>query len=251
MRLARACYHGGVKPDLLAQTRIVLIRPSLPENVGAVARSMANFGLSELVLVEGVEPLHPQAVATAAGHEALLRSARVVDSLEAALAGATFVVGTTARPQGTVERQAIRPDAAARLAAAHAASGRIALVFGTEKSGMSNDELRRCDQLLSIPGEPDTCLNLAHALTVCAYEWRKAAAHALPSARPASAVAAEAGLDDLAAWLGRALEKAGALKPREKASKLHSLRRIVSRAELSPDEAAMLQGLLRAALREG
>ena len=92
---------------LLHRTRIVLIRPSLPENVGAVARSMAHFGLRELVLVEGVSPTHPQALAVSAGHEDVLASARQLGSLDEALAGAVLIVGTTARPRTTCKPRGV------------------------------------------------------------------------------------------------------------------------------------------------
>jgi TrmH family RNA methyltransferase len=234
---------------LLDRTRVVLIRPSLPENIGAVARSMAHFGLRELVLVEGVSPYDERAWAVSAGNEHVLDDARQVASLEEAIAGATLVVGTTARLQVTVDRQAILPDAAAALARDHATSGLVALVFGTEKSGMTNAELLKCHQILTIPGEPGACLNLAMAATVCFYEWRLAALTDMAGDRPLTAVAADAGLDDLAGRLADALTRVGALKPREAESKTHTLRRILSQARLSPDEAAMVQGLLRAAFK--
>lgn len=234
---------------MLKRTRVVLIRPSLPENVGAVARSMAHFGLTELVLVEGVSPTHDHAIAVSAGHESILFAARQVETLDEALEGAVLIVGTTARPQATVERRAIAPDAGAALARDHAASGPVALVFGTEKTGMTNEELRRCHQLVTIPGEAEACLNLAQAATICFYEWRLAALEAASGDRPLTAMAAEAGLDDLAGRIADALTRVGALKPREAASKTHTLRRILSQARLTPDEAAMVQGLLRAAFR--
>lgn len=229
-------------PNLLARTRVVLLQPSLPENVGAVARSMAHFGLAELVLVGGVAPTHPQALAVSAGHEALLHAARQVDNFEDALAGVGLCVGTTARALPGVDRRAIAPEEGAELARDH--GGPVALVFGTERTGMTNAELRRCDQLVTIPGEPGACLNLAMAATVCFYEWRRAS-EGPAGDRPVSAVAAEAGVGGLAERLAAALEDAGVLKPRERESKLHSLRRILSRSRLSPDEAAMLDALAR------
>lgn len=232
---------------LLRRTRLVLIRPTLPENVGAVARSMAHFGLTELVLVEGVDPMHPQAVAVSVGHDHLLRAARRVETLDAALSGAVLAVGTTARALPGVDRAAITPREGAALARDSAAAGPVALVFGTEKSGMTNDELRRCHQVVTIPGEGEACLNLAMAATICLYEWRLAAM-AAAGERPLTAVAAEAGLDDLAGRLGTALERMGVIKPREAASKVHTLRRILSRTRLGPDEAAMVDGLVRAVL---
>lgn len=226
---------------LLARTRVVLVAPSLPENVGSVARAMGNFGLARLVLVGGVSPTADRARTLAAGHDAILEAATVVEDLEAALAGCAFVVGTTARPQATVDRRAIGPREAATLAAAHAESTDVALVLGTEKRGLSNDALRRCHQLATIPGEADACLNLAQAAAVLLWAWREAA---LPDELAPTALAAAAGLDHLAERLLARLEAQGLIKPNERASKLHSLRRILSRASLAPDEAAMVTGWL-------
>lgn len=229
---------------LLARTRVVLVAPSLPDNVGSVARAMGHFGITRLVLVGGVAPTHERARVLAAGHDAVLEAATVAPDFEAAIAGCALVVGTTARPQGTVDRRSIGPTEAARLAAAHAPAADVALVLGTEKHGLSNEELRRCHQLATIPGEPGTCLNLAQAAAVLLWAWREAADDAaLP---PPTAIASEAGLADLAGALMAHLEAQGLIKDKEKASKLHTLRRVLSRTGLSPDEAALLRGWLAA-----
>lgn len=235
----------------IATTRVVLVAPSLPENVGAVARAMRHFGLRELVLAEGeLDPCHPRALTLSAGAEDLLRTARHVPSLEAALTGAVLVVGTTARAMPGVGRLPIRPDAAAALARAHGTAGPVALVFGTEKHGLSNEQLRRCHQVVTIPGEPEACLNLAQAATVCFYAWKLAALEAEAEARPLTAVAAAAGVEDLAERLVDFLVLRELVKPRERSRKAHTIRRVLSRAALDPDEAAMFMGLLRAALRD-
>ena len=233
---------------LLAQTRVVLVAPTLPDNVGSVARAIGTFGPARLVRVGGVSPVHARARTLAAGHDAVLEAATVVEGFEAAIAGCALVVGTTARPQATVDRRAVDPAEGARLAAAHAAAGEVALVLGTESRGLSNEELRRCHQLITIPGEPGTCLNLAQAAAVLLYEFRKAAA---PEELAPTALAAEAGLGDLAAVLAERLDAAGLLKPAERESKLHSLRRILSRASLSRDEVALVRGWLQALRHAG
>lgn len=241
---------------LLPATRVVLIRPSLPENVGAIARGMRHFGLQQLIVVGGVSPTHSLALAAGAGSDDILAAARVVDDLEAALDGCVLALGTTARPQNNVERRAISPAEGARIAATHAAahpcrahgqqavdrarsSTSVALVFGTEKHGMSVEELRRCHQIVTIPGEAEACLNLAQAFTVLAYEWRLAAQQPPAGATPLTAV------PGLAEAIAGALTAAGVLKARDRASKLHTLRRVLSSTPLSADEAAMLQGLAR------
>jgi tRNA C32,U32 (ribose-2'-O)-methylase TrmJ len=118
-------------------------------------------------------------------------------------------------------------------------AGPVALAFGTEKSGMTNADLRRCHQLITIPGTEHACLNLAQAFTILAYEWRLAGAPSMES-RPALAIAPE-----LVEALAGALAAANLLKPSERESKLHVLRRLLSSLALAPDEAAMLHGLAR------
>ncbi|MEB3329310.1 MAG: TrmH family RNA methyltransferase [Candidatus Sericytochromatia bacterium] len=228
---------------LLANTRVVLVEPSLPENVGSVARAMAHYGLAQLVVTGGLDPTEPRARTLAAGHDAVLERARKAEDLAAAVAGCVLVVGTTARPQATAERVALGPAAAACLAADHAEVGPVALVFGPERRGLTNDELRRCHQLVTIDGEPGACLNLAQAVAVLGHAWREAA---LPPWRAPTRVAAEAGLDDLAGLLLEGLAARGLVKAAERASKLHTLRRVLSRATLSPDEAALLRAWLAA-----
>jgi tRNA (cytidine32/uridine32-2'-O)-methyltransferase len=234
--------------SLLANTRIVLVEPSLPENVGSVARAMAHYGLRELVVTGSLDPTEPRARTLAAGHDAVLEQARKAADLEAAVAGCVLVVGTTARLQATPERVAVSPATAARLAADHAQAGPVALVFGPERRGLTNDELRRCHQLVTIDGEPGTCLNLAQAVAVLGHVWREAVA---PDVHAPTRVAAEAGLDDLAGMLLAALAERGLVKAGDRASKLHTVRRVLSRATLSPDEAALLRSWLEALTRRG
>lgn len=234
--------------DLLSETRIVLIHPTLPENVGAVARAMRHFGLRELVIAEGgVDPMHPHAVRVAAGAEAILADARRVDTFERALEDVVFAVATTARPYEAVDMRTREPRQLAMLARDYAQAGAIALVFGTEKHGLPNDYLRRCHQIARIPGEEDTCLNLAMAVNIFAYEWYQAAEAGHPHAEvPLLAAAArEADLGDLGKRLSEALMKVGVFKQQDAESKAHTLRRILSQARLDTNEAALVQAIVR------
>ncbi|MEB3198190.1 MAG: TrmH family RNA methyltransferase [Candidatus Sericytochromatia bacterium] len=228
---------------LRMNTRVVLVTPSLPENVGAVARAMGHFGLGQLVVTGELDPCDPRARTLAAGHDAILERARRSPDLDAAVAGCGLVVGTTARPQDGVARQVITPEQAACIAADHAEVSEVALVFGPEKRGLSNAELLRCDQLVSIDGEPGTCLNLAQAAAVLGHAWRQASQ---PGEVRLTRLALETGLPDLAPQLLDWLAQRGLVKAREREGKLHTLRRVLSRATLSADEAAMLQAWLQA-----
>ncbi|HEY9857089.1 MAG TPA: TrmH family RNA methyltransferase, partial [Stenomitos sp.] len=186
--------------NLLSETRIILIHPTLPENVGAVARAMRHFGLRDLVIAEGgVDPRHPHAVRVAAGAEAILEDARQVETFEEALEDVVFAVATTARPYEAVDMRTREPRHVAPLARDYAQAGAVALVFGTEKHGLPNEYLRRCHQIVRIPGEEGTCLNLAMAVNIFAYEWYLAAeaGHAHETVPLLAAAAQETDLSDL------------------------------------------------------
>lgn len=224
---------------LLERTRIILVAPSLPENVGAVARSMAHFGLRTLVLAEGgVDPLHPQAIAVSAGNERILQEARRAPSLEEALAGTVLAIGTTARPYDSPGMRSVDPKEAAALSLS--AQGPVALVFGTEKHGLTKAALQRCHQVARIPGEASACLNLAMAASIFFYEWRQAAR--LPDDLPSavSTLANDGLLESLEGRLSIAMKQLGLFKPHDEPSKRHTLRRVLSRARLDPDEAQLL-----------
>ena len=229
---------------LLAETRIILVHPTLPENVGAVARAMRHFQLRDLVLAEGgVDPLHPLALRVAAGAEGILEGARRVATLEAALEDVVFAVGTTARTVQSVDMRPIEPHEAALLARDHAQVGAVALVFGTEKHGLPRSYLQRCHQVARIPGSEGACLNLAMAMTLFGYEWFLAAdSHAHETPLLATA-ASEAEIDRLGKWFTEAFMASGIFRVQDASSKSHTLRRILSKARLDADEAALIRAI--------
>lgn len=231
---------------LPARTRVVLLEPSLPENIGSVARAMGHFGFQDLVITGPLEPGDPRAIALAAGHTGILERAGRAPDFESALAGCTLVLGTTARPQDGIARSALSPEAAAAVAALTLPGQTMALVFGPEKRGMRNTELQRCDQVVTIAGEPDTCLNLAQAAAVLFHAWRQATASTEVSL---ASLAAEQQLAGLAQHLIACLESQGLVKRQDRDSKRHTLQRILSRTRLSPPEAAMLASWLQALQR--
>jgi tRNA/rRNA methyltransferase len=152
--------------------RVVLVRTSHPGNIGAAARAMFTMGLTRLVLVAPHRYPDAQATALATGATGVLDGARVVVTLAEALSGCTLVIGLSARPREFAGRVLAMRDAAL---AARAEAGETALVFGTEMSGLSNDELAQCTAVATIPANPDyPSLNLAAAVQVAAYEMRKA-----------------------------------------------------------------------------
>src|SRR5690554_2495786 len=162
---------------MLDRIRIVLIGTSHPGNIGGVARAMHNMGLADLALVAPrCEPVTADSVSRASGADHLVHGARVVETLEQAVADCTLVVGASARSR-TLLWPMIAPRAlGARLPQELAGDGaRVALVFGREDSGLTNAELQRCHAHVHIPTNPDfSSLNLAAAVQVLAYECRLA-----------------------------------------------------------------------------
>jgi tRNA/rRNA methyltransferase len=231
-------------PAPLERIRVVLNAPSHPGNIGASARAMQAMGLSHLVLVTPREFPHPDARARAAGAVAVLDSAVVVDSLEAALAGATLAIGFTARPREFAGGVRSVRDAAAE-AIGHAANADVALVFGGEMSGLSNAELAHCQLVATIPAAQEhASLNLAAAVQVAAYELFVAASGGpvwkAPRFEPATAEAIEA----LYAHAERTLTAMRFLNPRQPRRLLPRLRRLFARTRLEKAEVDILRGVL-------
>jgi tRNA/rRNA methyltransferase len=150
---------------------IVLVSPRNPLNIGAVARAMANFGFCHLTVVAPYEP-HWREARSAIGAEDLLQKARVRSTLAEALAQATLVFGTGTLDPRKPEQPVVELPALAPLVRAEFAhSGRVALVFGPEKHGLTRDDLTFCHRLLSIPTDPrQPSMNLGQAVAVCLYE---------------------------------------------------------------------------------
>ena len=150
--------------------RIVLIETSHPGNIGAVARAMKNMALEELVLVKPKQFPHPEASARASGAEDLLNRAGVTESLTAALHGCGLVLATTSRERDQNFR-VLDARAAALSAVEHAAQSPVAILFGSERTGLTNEELRYAHALLAIPANPVyPSLNIAMAVQIIAYE---------------------------------------------------------------------------------
>lgn len=234
----------------LSAFSVVLVATSHPGNIGAAARAMKTMGLSDLILVSPRHHPHEQSTAMAAGAEDVLGAARVAASLAEALAGTVFAVGFSARGRGLAQPaedwRGLAPQALPM-----AASGRVALVFGNETSGLSNDELLACHRHAAIAANPAyPSLNLAAAVQVACYELAQAAsAHAAPATPPRQlATAAEREalrrklLDDLVAC--------GFLDPARPGRLDERMRRLAARLDLESEEVALLHGMLDA-LRRG
>jgi len=231
-------------PPPLDRIRIVLVAPSHPANIGAAARAMLTMGLTRLVLVAPRRFPDAEAVALASGATAILDGATEVASLDAALADTVLSVGLSARPREFAGR-VLPVRAAAAEAIGHTQRGDVALVFGTEMSGLSNADLARCGVIATIPANPAYgSLNLAAAVQVACYELRVAATGGdvwrAPRFLPATADEIEA----LYAHGTRTLTAMRFLDPQMPKRLLPRLRRLFGRAGLEKEEVNILRGIL-------
>ena len=222
---------------------VILVGCQHPGNLGAVARTMGNFGLRDLRLVGGADPADPEAVARAREMTGILTSARRHDTLKAALEGIHQAYAASHRA-GRLRATPITPRAAARLVADGPIHDLSAFVFGNESSGLTNDEVLHCDRAVSIPTDPEhPSLNLSHAVTVLAYEWAVAGrAEHPPVAREIASAGERRGLYE---HMESAMLRAGYLDPLNTNRTLRHIARILSRARVSSFEVTLLHGLMR------
>lgn len=160
---------------MLENIRIVLVHTSHPGNIGAAARAMKTMGLSDLALVQPKSFPDEEATTRASGAENILESARQCNDLDQALEGCQLVIGTTARDR-SIASEPLLPPLAAEQAIKRAATGeRVAILFGRERSGLTNEELDRCQLSVHIPANPEySSLNLGSAVQVLSYALRMA-----------------------------------------------------------------------------
>ena len=210
---------------------------------------MRTMGLLRLYLVSPRCFPHPQADARAAGALEVLKNAQVVDSLQDAVADCSLVFGASAR-QRRIAGEVVTPRECA-LQAAAAGQGEVALVFGREDRGLSNEEIQLCSYCLSIPAEESySSLNLAMAVQIVAYEMRLAALAGEPVQEREQAPPATAReMDHFYRHLEETLEEIGFLDRRAPRQMLPRLRRLFTRARLERMEASMLRGILSAVQR--
>ncbi|MDX1654740.1 MAG: tRNA (cytosine(32)/uridine(32)-2'-O)-methyltransferase TrmJ [Candidatus Competibacteraceae bacterium] len=226
--------------------RVVLVETSHPGNIGAAARAMKTMGLSKLVLVAPKQFPSAEATAMASGADDLLGRARVVGDLDQALAGCGLVVGTTARSR-TIAVPQLHPRAAMAEVLAVGRDTPVALVFGRERTGLTNPELDRCQIRVQIPANPDySSLNLAAAVQVLAYELRMGATlleetHISTSRYPPASYEEQ---EHFYAHLERVLLAIGFLDPDNPRLLMRRLRKLFGRARLDRNEVNILRGIL-------
>lgn len=232
----------------LAQVRLVLINTTHPGNIGAAARAMKVMGMSSLHLVTPKVFPSADATAMASGAADLLQTAQVHDDLDAALEGCTLVLGTSARLRSlSMPQMDVRH--AAGVALAETRAGEVAVLFGREAYGLTNDEMQRCHHLVHINTNPDFgSLNLAQAVQVFAYELRMAAVgggSAIPAADWEPVDASQ--MEQFYQHLEQTLLDIGFLNPDQPKRLMMRLRRLFNRARPDQNEMNILRGILAAA----
>lgn len=229
----------------LDRVRVVLSHPSHPGNIGAVARAMKTMGVSRLHLVNPRAFPHPDAAARASGAADVLERAVVCGSLAEALHGTVLAAALTARRRELAAPMRWPRDAAAELVAG-AGQGDVALVFGTEMFGLSNEEVALCQLPVMIPANLDySSLNLAAAVQILCYELRLAAIESQPAPVGEFEPARFEDVERFYAHLEKAMTVSGFLDPDNPKRLMPRLRRLFSRTRLEKEEVNILRGMLK------
>lgn len=228
----------------MSPLRIILISPRNPLNIGAAARAMSNFGFSELRLVNPYHVAFREARSAVKAH-AVLEQAREYPSVAEAVADCALVVGTTAIGPRVLEHPLRRLEYGGKLIAKKLAGAPVALLFGSEKFGLSNEDMSHCHWLMRIPTrEEHGSMNLGQAVAVCLYEIIRspAAAKTAPDAkRPAAAIH----IERITELLETILDRSGYVHARVEGSTRMKIRRLVRRLQLNAHDAEVWLGMLR------
>jgi tRNA/rRNA methyltransferase len=242
-----ACYSSWnctlYKQNHLDNVRVVLSHTTHPGNIGAAARAMKTMGFKHLYLINPSHFPDPQAVAMAAGADDVLRDAVVCGTIDEALKDVVLTVGMTARVRD-ISNEVASPREAMPQVLQEATTHPVALLFGTEMSGLTNEEVSRAQLLINIPANPDfSSLNLAASVQVIAYELAAAAQVFQPVAQELQPAPHEQ-VEGLMAHLEKTLFEIGFFTTQNPARMMQRLRRLYARARLESDEINILRGIL-------
>jgi len=234
----------------LNNIRIVLIQTSHPGNIGSAARAMKTMGLSELYLVKPKKYPDEQAVAMSSNATDILDNAIVVESLEDALVNCHLVLGTSARHERTLRWDILEPRESGERLVTEAKKGKVAVIFGRESSGLSNDELALCHFLVHIPTNSEySSLNLASAVQILSYECRIAdianATNESDKDEDEGVVTADM-MEGFYKHLEKAMIDSEFLDPENPRHLMTRLRRLYGRLRVTPSELNILRGMLSA-----
>jgi TrmH family RNA methyltransferase len=231
------------KPPELDRLRVVLVATRNPLNIGAAARAMSNFGCAHLRVVNPYEPAFREA-RSAVGASSVLAAAEQFKTVAEAVADCTLVVGTTAVRTRELQHPLRRLEDGARLIRRRLGASRVAIMFGSEKTGLSNADLSHCNWLMRIPThEKNISMNLGQAVAVCLYELvRDPKAARLPEKLP---LAAAAEIERITAVLLEGLHVSGYLTLRRVSDAEERIRRLVRRLHLPARDSVIWLGILR------
>jgi tRNA (cytidine32/uridine32-2'-O)-methyltransferase len=235
---------------MLKNTRIVLVNTSHPGNIGAVARAMKTMGMSKLYLVSPKLFPHVKADEMASGALDILYQAVVVPTFEEAIADCQLVIGTSARSRA-IPWPLLKPRECAEKIVSYPSNVEIALVFGREQTGLTNDELHQCQYHVHIPSNPDySSLNIAQAVQVLTYELRVAALADIGAVPRDGILASHKDLAGFYEHLEKVLIQIEFLNPKAPRQLMTRLRRLFNRAEMDTMEVNILRGILTAIERK-
>lgn len=222
---------------------VVLVGPRHPGNIGAVARAMKNMGVRDLAMVRPHAAIDEQSTAMACGADDILEKSRSCATLAEAIAQSSITIATSART-GRRRRETLSPREAAELLAPLTWTNQIAMVFGTEASGLSNEDVHRCQYMVCIPTEEEfSSLNLAQAVLLLCYEMKAASFTRPPRKR---VLAPHSELDGMYDHICSSLHKIGFLHPQNRPDQMMAvLKRIFARAGLDSREARIIRGIMR------
>jgi len=233
------------KPAQLENLRIVLVRSRNPLNIGAAARAMSNFGALHLRVVTPYEKAFREAV-SAVGAAPLLATAEEHGSVAEATRDCSLVIGTTAIGHRELQHELYSLEEAAKKIHQALASGRVAILFGSEKTGLSNHDLSHCHFLLRIPTRDEHgSMNLSQAVAVVVYEMSRGVITRRPKNKLSSAAAEMESVNRIASALLEALHISGYVHRRSAATAEEKLRRMLRRFALGSADAGVLLGMLR------
>jgi tRNA/rRNA methyltransferase len=228
---------GKINPDSIS---IILVRPKFHENIGSVARAMKNMGLSRLIVINGCSPLHPNAYKLASGAEDILERAEEFPTLREAISELGCLVGMTSRG-GRDRHPDLTPKALAKRIVYLSQENSIGLAFGSEKEGLTNEELSLCHFYVRIPSiESFPSLNLAQAVMVICYELFQASKE-IPKV-PIQLAQAEQ-LEKMFEHMEKTLIQIGFLDSNHSKRIMRALRRLFGRSQMDEREVQILQGI--------
>lgn len=225
--------------------RVILVGTTHPGNIGSTARAMKTMGFASLYLVDPKAFPHPKAHEMAAGADDVLDTVKVFDSLDEALEGCQLILGTSARPRG-ISLPGLVPSEAAQLIYDKSDHTQIALVFGREHSGLTNEELLKCHYHINIPSNPEySSLNLAQAVQIIVYELRmKLLAPKAKVALHQDEKAAAEEIEQFYTHLKEVFVQINFLKEATPRRLMQRVRRLFNRVELEKMEVNLLRGML-------